>query len=443
MIGCTAGCTSGPLLIDLPVEADTTAILIGIEPDGQHLSAFDLSTLGPDQAPPALPARPTFADGDVLKVTALLYHQPATLASLGLRSGTITRAPDKSTGAVPLPFQRGYTREVTSNDPGQWTSLSALGGSFAGFQILGQEGCGPGRAPKVLKTPASGGVCAPVRPTNLCWGTPHRFAPLDRGFPHQDPGGTAVKEGGQLWFYWASDRLRADGFTDLMRSSMFDLLTPIPDTIEPVTDPPPTRNGGGSVGAPVVRADGLEMFYESNRPDRPAYLPALYQGWRELLSESWHAPTELPLGSSTSGAFSPVLLPDAKTLLYFDPSLGMTSATRSSTKAGDGGFVTSGQVVHLDDRAMSGIAVTGASLSCDGWSVIYALRGVMAHAPDGLWIASITDLATPEFDMPEPYPVRPAEDGTSIFLSAVEAPDCGALYLTDGYGLYVAERCQD
>jgi hypothetical protein len=463
VFGLTACRAPAPIRIELPEDGAGSMVLL-VEGASPRVFAIDLGVGGPSALP-----KVEGLEGD-LRLDALTYDTP--LAALGLSPGPIQPASAGMPTARPLPFQRGYQRVVSAADPGVWTPVAESATPFATLLFDLVTACPPGQVQKTLiapKDPSAATVCVDPRPSTTCWGPVQRLVGLNPG-AIRNQGGVLVEEAGQLWFYFRTDGMPPSG-DRIVRELFSDSVTPIAGSLEELSL---SKIGGltatGSNAAPLLRRDGLEMVFNSTRPDNRWYYLRVYVAGRRSPTDPWSASAAAQVESilnPSEGAGAPVLLPDARTLVYFQ-GYKLTYAVRGSTMAGDPSFVRSQDRLRFDPHLMgnecnvpcAGCAplwcteLEGPAMSCDGWHLIYRLSFQATGVPPGPYIAELVNLDPPVFSPPDPYPMPLLPDGYTAedVVLAVESRDCKTLYLTlytgtgtrgPTYDVFTAQRTCD
>ena len=99
---------------------------------------------------------------------------------------------------------------------------------------------------------------------------------------------------------------------------------------------PPTRDGDLSSlfneGRPYVRHDGLELFFNSNRPPGSATEANIWVSTRATTTDRWSVPEIVPVVSTPANEITPVLSWDARTLFYASNRSGVTGEIYFSTR---------------------------------------------------------------------------------------------------------------
>jgi hypothetical protein len=208
-----------------------------------------------------------------------------------------------------------------------------------------------------------------------------------------------------------------------------------------------TENTGveceGWVAAPRMRADGMEMFFDSSYRCADWWDREIYLSLRRDPTEPWSRPSLLPVSeyraTPSDSVDFPVLLADGQTLVYRDGALPpgeLAVARRSSTEPGDVSFSKLGSVVvaeSLDDGDVL-YSLVPQALSCDGAFLLY-YREVTGDRPrNEARAVEIRSLDPLELGPPQPY--RGVDDVHGF----AEGPDCGALYFATGLDQWVRRR---
>lgn len=99
----------------------------------------------------------------------------------------------------------------------------------------------------------------------------------------------------------------------------------------------PTRDAdlsssGFNEGRPYIRHDGLEIFFNSNRPPGPQTDANIWVSTRATTSDRWSAPETVPVVSTTATEITPVLSWDARTLFYASNRSGLSGEIFFSTR---------------------------------------------------------------------------------------------------------------
>ncbi len=255
-------------------------------------------------------------------------------------------------------------------------------------------------------------------------------------------------EGGRTILTFSTSRW--DGDTSYTALARVELVSPaLPDlaTLEMIEG---TAEGIGWAARQSVSADGLELFFDSSRPNGDWRDPEIYAAHRSSADGAWSVPVVVEsVGSSSDDADtvgSPQLLPDGRTLLYGRAGVPAL-ATRASTTPGDLAFVPEAGAAFedpLEDPSVP-VSVGNFVIDCDRTRILYTRE----WSPAGTDLRQISFQLDPvRFGTPEPYArfaVPPLGDGSHghRVLRFAEAPDCGGVYLgnfaADLY--YLAASC--
>jgi hypothetical protein len=231
----------------------------------------------------------------------------------------------------------------------------------------------------------------------------------------------------------------------------------------PVMPPNSTAPKGWS-GDVQVRADGLEMFFSSSFPSGAYCDDQVYLASRSSLSEPWGAAVEIPVlmhphpapaacppkaNPPNEAEVLPLLLPDYRTLVFYDESVGaLLFSTRNTTVAGDLAF-SAAKPTNFDANANGSMVESALSLSCDRQHVLYSYKPT-DQLPPTAFIAPIASFSPLEFgapskvlqrapgSLPEPISNPAFLDGPNLNL--IESPDCQWLFLSDAFFVYYSQR---
>jgi hypothetical protein len=178
--------------------------------------------------------------------------------------------------------------------------------------------------------------------------------------------------------------------------------------------------GMGWVNAPSLSVDGLEIFFSASYPAADWMNYHIFHAYRASVADDWSAP-EMLLGGF-GDMFPSLLLPDGKTLLYYELTGSiavpfMRVATRDTTDPSSSAFQAAGTTT---------LPAGAARIGCDQRSL------VMIRAHDGMPVrARILSFAPLQFDpcvepISYPPPGNPMETPEALF----ESPDCKKLYIS-------------
>jgi len=296
-------------------------------------------------------------------------------------------------------------------------------------------------------------ICDPVlhtcaRSVRVCWGDPVELDARERFSP--------AEENGELWLYSESDSLRAsDGdVPGCSRHTRQRMLGPTRvSTVAirvPTGDfPTGTRCDAGSVcqgfaGVPLIRADGLEMFFAAKYPCGYDDQSVLYVSARARTEDPWSAPKVIVGFQYPESAY--VLLPDNLTLVFYSGNRwSMGAATRTSSAPGHALFGPSTLTSFADDGGLAqGEGVTALnpmSVTCDGRGLLY-YRSILLPGGGYRFDVRVADIvlgAAPYLADPSPYPLDPVP--TSVYPQKIaELPDCSALLVRTTNRTYLLPR---
>lgn len=302
------------------------------------------------------------------------------------------------------------------------------------------------------------GACvAAERP--FCWSEPERISFLSTGLFR----GVPAAENGQLWFYGYFEPGDEDpGCTRYGRMQLLDYTRAATATFEQIAasdfselDPEGCRRTGspcdGWVGPPQLRADGLEMVFNSSYvcgdwQDRELYLSS-----RTATDQLWSTPRFIPVSRYDAGAFdtvdAPVLLPDLRTLVYNGdgPGAELRVARRPTPVPGDADFqrvdpVQLAESATVAEETLHTLRAQG--VSCDGRYLLYyrdfwlGPPGAERHEVRRAEILSMNPLILGS-PMPVDVPIGIRPDTVQL---VGETPDCEALFYGTERGMYVQRR---
>lgn len=98
---------------------------------------------------------------------------------------------------------------------------------------------------------------------------------------------------------------------------------------------PPTRvaelSTASNEGRPYIRHDGLEIYFNSNRPGGPG-LADIWVSTRAATTDAWSTPQLVPVVSTAANEITPVLSWDATTLFFASNRAGNTGDIFYSTR---------------------------------------------------------------------------------------------------------------
>jgi hypothetical protein len=421
--------------------------IVAIETGAIELVAIDLAAPNVESALPMIPAGVRTA-----RVTALPFKR--TLSELELEPGPIATVEPEARSARPIPFEAlGFEADVADGKSDGWSPpMNALPDALAALRIGAGE-CAPAQTLKLVPIAnhiVVGQCVDPRRP--VCWQRAQQIELSANPSPNRSIwGGFLAAEGDALWFYFSTNVLTTESWTQLLRERFSDPISPEAQTIEPLA----ASDIGGPMAIgwnyrPLLRPDLLEMFFASSRPDADWRNPRLYLLARPRVG-AW-ALDALPLDNLNAGVSTglsePALLRDNRTLLYVEGLGEIRYAVRNSTLAGDSSFVPQG-VAPFDQRLVttSSITLVAVATSCDGWHLIYVLR--YSTSPTA-WIAEIETLDPLTFGPPEPYPLPLGPSGPlnvsdgnlpNGVENIVESADCSTLYVSLHDAMLAAKRC--
>ena len=254
--------------------------------------------------------------------------------------------------------------------------------------------------------------------------------------------GSAVAELGRLWLYATTEHFRTyegdPACNRMARMPMLDLVTASIAAIEPVLTSTFVQQPGmcadidcrGWLSMPQLRRDGLEMFFHTSYPCAVWEDREIYLAYRLADGAPWRTPRFVPLSTPGDTPWDPVLYPvllaDARTLVYLDGNAQAVFkyARRRTSTPGDVSFQGLGPVM-LRDPYPDGShpqSMSPRSLSCDGAHLIYGRRTAADQQYEAR-IAKIRSTNPLVFGSPRAY-----GDGFSPAEAIVESPDCSVVY---------------
>jgi hypothetical protein len=459
-----ASCAPSSLRIELPLEPDDRTLILFVELDGMLASAkvFDLG------ASPSLPGLDPFHRWDVAHLTALGYR--AAAADLGLAPGELPGAVDgKPTRPLPTAdLLRDLDYQGLGPDPGPdpWKPPNPLSTVVSSWRLPAPcptataALAGPG--PLVVY---SGCPTPTIDRGQVCWTPPVRWHDLDQApdnwnLIHDQVGSLSV-ENGERWLYFTTTRWRTPATGNYTRPGRVRLETATTAAAASIEDlpvlPPNSEAPKGASGAVQVRADGLEMFFESTYPSGTCGFQ-IYVAWRTSVSDPWGPAVEIPAlldAQPAPGACPPnnqkipLLLPDYRTLVFWDSAVNhMVFAQRPTANPGDLDFAPS-NTTPFDPSANDSITEGALSLSCDRQHVLYeyvpgpqmgptAFIAPIVGYPPLAWGSPEHILQRAPGGVPEPLTHPAWQSGPNLNLA--ESPDCQWLFASDAFFLYYSER---
>lgn len=200
-----------------------------------------------------------------------------------------------------------------------------------------------------------------------------------------------------------------------------------------VPTPIASLNSGQTDVDPSVTADGLQLFFNSNRSGNFD----IYVSVRNATSEPWPAPVVVDSGIISTGSIeqNPAISADGLTL-YFSRSNDIFQAQRATPL---GVFGTPTAIAELNTGAID----TLSSISPDERTMTFFSGRSGGQGGNDIYVATRPDLASPWTSEPIPGQINTADAEADSFLS----PDGLTLHfdsdrnggLTD-YNIYVAQR---
>lgn len=240
-------------------------------------------------------------------------------------------------------------------------------------------------------------------------------------------------EDGRWILYFSTDRYGPPGDLKLARAVLEPNLAIRPGSIEPIDLGLPADY---AQERPQVRADGLELFFQVRTGS--IAINEIWVASRPRLGAPFVRP-RVVLSKATDHLRFPVLLGDLRTLIFRSDTLAAVAVVRSSTVAGDTGFLGEGVGFPLTP----GQGAFWLNLGCDRQSLIFLTTVPQPYA--------LTIAAFSRFNPLELHSILEArrDDGTTFLpgdfegIGFVETPDCRHLLLSLSHGteVYDAVPC--
>jgi Tol biopolymer transport system component len=222
----------------------------------------------------------------------------------------------------------------------------------------------------------------------FCFGEPENLGAVVNSSAH-DAGPSISADG--LTLFFASDRPGALGRRDLWMTTRASLSDPW----ETPVNLGPTVNTSYDDGGSCISADGLTLFFHSNRPFGVGWWD-LWMTTRASLSDPWQTPVNLgPTVNSSYFDGGPDISADGLTLFFVStryggfggPDLWMT--TRASLSDPWQAPVNLGPTVNTSYYDLD------SSISADGLTLFFASDRPGGFAGDDLWMTTRASLSDP------------------------------------------------
>jgi Tol biopolymer transport system component len=140
------------------------------------------------------------------------------------------------------------------------------------------------------------------------WQAPVNVGPgINTAFTDNAPAFLEIEDGSQF-IYFTSNRPGGPGDFDLYMSTRFADGTWGP------ADPIVELNTSANEARPAIRRDGLEIFFQSNRPGSAFF--DLWSATRTTSADGWSAPINLGAANSGSADVQPTISSDQETLIF-------------------------------------------------------------------------------------------------------------------------------
>lgn len=422
LLGLTA-CTPAPIKIELePAAGHQSALLVVLAENAPLTTARVFATSLADfhGLPPS-----SVTEGERIHLYVALYDR--SLESLHLRPGELNLSSEDTPHYTWPPAVETLTAQVDVGQPAVVRLTPVDPSPLSGLNLRAEcpeEELQLGAEP--IDLPARCAFRLPARP-QVCYGT---FHPWSGPSGPIKPGAAVLDAEGRTWLYYSQALPGTSLAARLFRIQLVSPSVADPATLEDLGLPEPAvSTDRGVLQAPGVRRGQLELFATWGNRDGTSLEDArIFLAARPAASSPFSSLQELSeLHRLSGGIFDPLLLPDARTLVYRHESRqGLSFARRPTTQAGDAAFADIKQVV-LDSYASS------LSLSCDGGHVLYSVRrtsGAEARA------ARIVQLDPVEVGPSQVLSAPKLPSSTTRF---IEGPRCEALYAYGGATLLVAE----
>ena len=351
--------------------------------------------------------------------------------------------------------------ECGAQAPNRCGRSPACGNTACGLLSTGGEATWCGACPSDQE--CGGNVCRTIQ-APLCWSALTEWTAVNARFKANNAV-EARGENGALWLYLLDadktqidDACRGHGRLRLLDGVTPDFSTYTPLASSAFTLGPETCRLGappckGDVSTMRIRPDGLEAFYHGNYPCYDWDDNEIYLTTRPTLDAPWSAPVYVP-GLSTRNAtvkdnlVAPLLLPDRRTLIFFDfQTYELKHTRRRTTAPGDTSFGPQ-EVLVIDDPVQSGRVVgrTPISLGCHGRRLLFMRSvdtgqgGPDQHEARQVEILSYEPLT---FGTARPYATIPLgtwHGNPSAVHHFSESPDCQTLYVSTQRKSFYATR---
>lgn len=240
-----------------------------------------------------------------------------------------------------------------------------------------------------------------------------------------------VREGGAVSVYLSTDRFGPPGVGVVAKGRWDPSGGVVPGSVVPVELGLPV---GTRSERPYVRADGLELWFQSDLPN-PTRSDGIYLSAR-MTPELPFAPARPvtianapPSRFSTNPSRYPILLGDYRTLLYRSEEAGVSTLVRTSSQAGANEWDGVQAFPFAPGEGAISLAV-----GCDRQTILYlaTLGGDyrVIFAPIQT-LAPISLYSARELRTVEGVPLRYDTDEGAL----VETPDCAWLWWSGGQGV--------
>ena len=263
------------------------------------------------------------------------------------------------------------------------------------------------------------GLTTKVTNADFTFGTPTNLGPTVNSSSKDR--GPSVSADGLMLFFQSLDRPGGYGSWDLW-------VTTRPTIIDPWTEPVnlgPTVNTSYKDSGPGISADGLWLFFHSDRPGGSGDSD-LWVTTRPTTDESWGEPVNLgPIVNSSGKETSPAISADGLSLYFHSDrpgSVGPRDIWMTARETKDDAW---GPPVNLGAVVNSASHDWGPSISVDGLSLFFYSNRPGGYGGSDIWMAR---RATIDDDWGEPVNLGPMVNSS--------AGDNGPACSSDGSMLY-------
>jgi Tol biopolymer transport system component len=273
------------------------------------------------------------------------------------------------------------------------------------------------------------GTTVEVANADFTFGTPTNLGPTVNSSAN-DPGPSISADGLSLFF--TSNRSGGQGNLDLWVTTR----TSVSDPWGPPVNLGPTVNSLSTDGVPSISADGLELYFTSDRPGGRGNSDT-WVTTRETVSEPWGAPVNLgsPVNSS-SADFAPAISPDDLELYFCSQRTGGYSGDEIWVTRRDAKDAPWSEPVNLGPTVNSPNLDATGSISSDGLALFFqSNRSGGYGGPVDIWV---TTRQTKDADWGTPVNLGPTINTSGFDGNPSISADGSTLYFASnrngGYG---------